>query len=77
MKTKPFDLRAALNGAPVVTADGKRVTGIRYKTYPICGTVVLNPGDQERLTFTLDGRMNIRSKTDLDLYMLDEEGGAR
>ena len=75
MKTKPFDIQAALNGAPVVTRSGRKVLSIEYDTYPISVKVEWEDGDPYEDTYTVSGRRYVSRETPDDLFMLDEEGG--
>ena len=76
MKTKPFDMEAALAGAPVVTRDGRRVINLQFaKTYPIEATIVNDDETTFHDIFTKDGCIwDNGLQSDFDLFMLDEEG---
>lgn len=54
MKTKPFNLEEALNGAKVVTRDGDEVTQLHKfnvkKFHCLCGVL-----DEDILSWTIDG----------------------
>lgn len=75
MKTKPFNMEAALNGAPVVTRDGRRVRDIQYSPYPINATIENSDGTDLSTNFTLEGHFFGKSVSCRDLLILDEEGG--
>ena len=68
---KPFDLKAALSGAPVVTRDGREVTQlVRFDgatTYSLAGLL-----DGRIYTFTGVGKYSIGSENDQDLFMREE-----
>ena len=75
---KPFDLEAALAGAPVVTRTGLQVTDIRWRydipadhAYPIAATVN-HPGHTDTCRFTKTGRFwdTIRDDS-FDLFMAE------
>jgi hypothetical protein len=69
MNMKPFNLEAALAGAPVVTRDGQAVAGIHHFTTVeddyVLGAVV--NGSLE--TFSAEGAFNITRHHGLDLFM--------
>lgn len=74
MKTKPFDLKAALAGAPVVTKDGHKVINVGVNPYVVRATVVEDKGTVDT-TFTATGIYSLLCEDGYDLLMLDEEGG--
>lgn len=66
-KRKPFNLEKALAGEPVVTRDGREVTGICNSTFihnPLEGRI-----DGERDLWKIDGRYFEAVKSQLDLFM--------
>lgn len=73
MKTKPFDLQAAKNGAKLVTKFGDTARIICYDRigdYPI---VALVSDEEFMLTYDNNGMFSIDHKeTDMDLLILDE-----
>lgn len=75
MKTKPFDMQAALNGAPVVTRSGRKVLSVEFDSYPLSAKIEGDNYNYED-TFTVSGRKygDCLESPD-DLFMLDEEGG--
>ena len=76
MKTKPFDMQAALNGAPVVTRSGRKVFSVGFDTYPICAKIDCGYHHYAEETFTVSGRKyGDALESPDDLFMLDEEGG--
>ena len=76
MKKKPFDMEAALAGAPVVTRDGRRVLSIGFDSYPLTAKIEWENDDYYEDTFTVSGRRYGDHLESLDdLFMLDEEGG--
>ena len=76
MKTKPFDMQAALNGAPVVTRSGRKVFSVGFDTYPIYAKIDCGNHHYAEETFTESGRKYGDSLVSPDdLFMLDEEGG--
>lgn len=72
IKTKPFDLQKALNGAPVVTRDGHRVEIGSYNPKTRFGLEFkLN---SHPIFLTADSKGNyFYFESTFDLFLLDEE----
>lgn len=75
MKTAPFDLQAALNGAKVVTRDGVRVLKVWrnnevHETSNVAVSAKL--GDDETFSYYLDGSYTRNGNRAIDLFLLDE-----
>ena len=76
MKTKAFDLQAALAGATIVTRDGRKVRNIKYVGYPINATIENPDGTEHTTNYTKDGRYFWgKSVSPRDLLILVDEGG--
>jgi hypothetical protein len=79
MKTLPFDLEAALAGAPVVTRDGREVSRLikrdvnAYTTpYVLEAYVPSGMGTPDRMTFTENGSWHDNAREeDADLFLVD------
>lgn len=74
MKTKPFDLEAALNGAKVVTRDGRSVEGVRRNHWvreSSYGAVVATRNGYTYEHY-LNGAYDRSEDTCFDLFLLDE-----
>ena len=70
---KPFDLKLALEGKPVITRDGREVTEVYFfKTvkgeYPICAVVECTVS-----CFTIDGKLINDIESFKDLFMVPEK----
>ena len=67
---KPFDIQKALEGAPVVTRDGKQVCGLsnRYtgRAYPLSAII-----DGDEYTWTEAGVQFLGVEGEYDLFMAD------
>lgn len=73
MKTKPFNLEEALNGAKVVTRDGREVKQLTFfedvKVFPLAG----NAGDSLITVWNIDGTfMQNGDKSENDLFIAVE-----
>lgn len=68
---KPFDLKAALAGAPVVTRDGRKVTNVTQFPVGEQPVAAVVEGSDEIDTFTEEGVFNpfVRVSTSKDLFM--------
>jgi hypothetical protein len=70
MKTKPFDLEAALKGEPVATRDGRRVVEIkRFETVNRIHGVL----DGRVIGWDLNGSLLSSGETKADLFMVTPE----
>jgi hypothetical protein len=72
MKTKPFNLKEALNGAKVVTRDGKEVKELTkfegLKDYPLVGVL-----DNNLATWTTQGTLSLHlGECRADLFLAVE-----
>lgn len=72
IKTKPFNLQKALNGAPVVTRDGREVEIIDYDPQREFGILFQIKGSRCTLTAKTEGFWYVYP-TEFDLFLLDEE----
>ncbi len=79
MKTKPFDLRAALAGAKLVTESGNEVVDFRpipardlRWDKPFEAKVIYEDGTFSWLTFTAKGENSITDFSESDLLLVDE-----
>jgi len=78
MKLLPFDLEKALNGAKLVTRDGREVTGFEKRlgheeAHPFCyiGQIAK---EWSKDAFTDEGKYYSNSKeSKVDLFLLDEQ----
>ena len=68
-KLKPFDLEAALNGAAVVTREGKEVTEVVVLKTMIYARNVLAIIDGELYWFHQDGKVAEDVEYNIDLFM--------
>lgn len=73
IKTKPFDLQKALNGAPVVTRGGRRAEIVGYNPQWIFGVMYKVEGYPCPKSATIKGVYWISSQSNFDLFLLDEE----
>ena len=70
---KPFDLKLALEGKPVITRDGKEVTQLILfndtdANYPLLAVI-----DNKIKSFTKDGLSNLSYSTCNDLFMAPDK----
>jgi len=76
---KPFDLEKALNGAPVVTRDGREVTHlylfpVEGLKYPLYGVIWNERGEKSIESFTRNGLEYAEyEQNDADLFMKTEK----
>ena len=75
---KPFDLKAALAGAKVITRDGREVFSVRhYPDNPVWRTVLADVRGEDGVIINLDYYSNGRYRSvreDVeDLFMAEEE----
>lgn len=72
---KPFDLKKALAGHPLVTRDGQKVTGFgvsQSTDYPYQARVLVCSGESIAQTFTASGQYCMAlGKTQWDLFLAD------
>lgn len=66
---KPFDLEAALNGAPVVTRDGREVTQLAKFHLAFGMTNLVGVVSGQLITFRHDGQKDTHLKDPFDLFM--------
>ena len=75
---KPFNLEEALDGKPVVTRDGRKVTIVKEyhgtNKHPI-GAIIHNPLESEDnfSKYLSDGRLSVNFETKYDLFMAAEK----
>ena len=72
-KLKPFDLEAALNGAAVVTREGKEVTEVIVLKNKYHGKNVLALINDTLYSFNQDGRINEAVEYPNDLFMKPQQ----
>ncbi len=72
-KLKPFDLEAALNGAAVVTRDGKKVTEVVVLKNTFYGKNVLALINNGLYSFKQDGKAEEDAEHSNDLFMKPQQ----
>ena len=72
-KLKPFDLEAALNGAEVVTRDGKKVTEVVVLKNTFYGKNVLALINNGLYSFKQDGKFEEDAEHFNDLFMKPQQ----
>ena len=75
---KPFDLEKALNGAPVITRDGREVTQLHLfdvaeKDFPLYGVIHDKVDGDYVECFTKRGLEFVGRETSTDLFMKTEK----
>ena len=77
---KPFDLEAALAGAPVITRDRNPAFNVyqleaeEHRAYPIAVAVITADGALQLITVTESGQYRAGTTHGYDLFMADDAG---
>lgn len=76
MKTKPFNLEEALNGAKVVTRDGREVKQLTYfdinDNFRLFGVIIEKNGENHLTAWRFDGKCSSSNESEDDLFIVIE-----